>query len=94
VLTALQIINPSVNSVPYTFILIANIEAAQRNDKNIDTEALWNNITTFLSQFDPRQMRYMAHELSQIVDVFSNMARRHHQVSLNQHGPYSHSNNI
>ena len=79
-LTVLQIFNPSVNTVPFTFILLAHIEAAQRNDKNTDVEKLWNSITTYLSHFDPRQMRYMAHELAQIIEVFATLARRHNQV--------------
>ena len=80
-LTLKKIINPAVNSVPYAFTLIAHIDAAQRGDKSVNQEQLWNGLISFLSQFDPRQMRYAAQELSQIIEVFSNMARRHHQVT-------------
>ncbi|CAG8982397.1 hypothetical protein HYALB_00007519 [Hymenoscyphus albidus] len=80
---ALDIINPSLNAVSFAFVLLANINTIMKgNDKQMDIETLWNHITTFLSNFDGRQIRYLGHELSNIIDAAVAIARRHNQIAL------------
>ncbi|KAG9238115.1 hypothetical protein BJ875DRAFT_502271 [Amylocarpus encephaloides] len=78
----LDFVNPSLNTASYTFILVANLNKAKQYEKAVDMDALWNNICTFLSGFDPRQIRYLGHELAQIIDTFANIAQRHHRIPL------------
>ena len=76
-------INPSLNTVPYVFTLLANIDAFQNEALNaLDGEILWLKIVMFLERFDPRQVRYVGSEFSQVVTAAANLARRAQQVCV------------
>ncbi|TAQ90685.1 hypothetical protein B7494_g1014 [Chlorociboria aeruginascens] len=65
----LTVINPSLNTVPYTFILLAHIQAVNRGNKDINIEELLETCRVFLGSFDARQMRYLGHEFVTIVEA-------------------------
>jgi COP9 signalosome complex subunit 3 len=70
------------NTVPYTFILLANISALKKGTKGVDMEKIWGKMTTFLGTFDPRQIRYLGDQLSTIMEAVSNIAISNRQVRL------------
>ncbi|KAI9643077.1 hypothetical protein NHQ30_008812 [Ciborinia camelliae] len=70
----LDVINPSLNTVPYIYILNAHIAAAQRNDRSINIEELWDKATGFLHSFDGRQIRYLGDELLGVMNFVSKLA--------------------
>jgi COP9 signalosome complex subunit 3 len=77
------VINPSLNTVPYTFALLANISAFQNQTVSaLDGEILWQKIIMLLEHFDTRQVRYVGSEFSQIVTAAANLARRAQQVCV------------
>jgi COP9 signalosome complex subunit 3 len=77
------VLNPSLNTVPYLFALIANISAFQnRVTAALDGDALWQKIIFFLEQFDPIQIRYVGHEFRQTIARTVNLARHAQQVCL------------
>lgn len=74
-------INPGLNTVPYVFALIANINAFQNQALNaLDGEVLWQKIITIFEHFDPRQVRYVGSEFSQVIISAADLARRAQQV--------------
>ncbi|KAM3072404.1 hypothetical protein ACMFMG_009207 [Clarireedia jacksonii] len=75
----LDVINPALNTVPYTFILLAHIAAAHNGEKNIDLEELWGKVTGYLCSFDGRQIRYLGKELNRIMDAAAKLARQTRQ---------------
>jgi COP9 signalosome complex subunit 3 len=75
------VINPALNSVPYVFALLANINAFQNQSNNaLDGAVLWDKIVMFLENFDPIQVRYVGLEFSQVITAAANLARRSQQV--------------
>jgi len=70
------------NTVPYTFILLANISALKKGTKGVDMEKIWGKMTTFLGTFDPRQIRYLGEQLSTILDAVASIAVTNRQVRL------------
>ncbi|TVY49578.1 COP9 signalosome complex subunit [Lachnellula occidentalis] len=74
--SVLEFINPAINTVPYTFTLLATITALQKGSKNVKGDNLWGNMTGFLATFDPRQIRYLGSELSTIIETVVEFARR------------------
>jgi COP9 signalosome complex subunit 3 len=77
------VINPALNSVPYVFVLLANITAFQNQSSNaLDGAILWDKIVTFLENFDPIQIRYVGLEFRQVVIAAANLARRSQQVCI------------
>jgi len=79
-LTKLQVINPALNTVPYTFTLLAHIAALQKGTKGANFEKLWDRITNFLGTYDPRQIRYLGAEFSHIIETTAAMALQSRQV--------------
>lgn len=80
---ALDVINPSLNSIPYAYILLANIAAMRKgNTKGVDFETLWDKMIGFLVSFDPRQIRYIGEEFSAIVDAVAGSAAQNRQSHL------------
>lgn len=77
-----QVINPSLNTVPYVFILVAHLKAAFKNTKNPKYDALFQNSVLFLTSFDPRQIRYLGAELNGVIEAVVTIARRAQQVCL------------
>ena len=70
------------NTVPYTFILLANISALKKGTKGVDMEKIWGKMTTFLGTFDPRQIRYLGDQLSDILEAVASIAVTNRQVRL------------
>jgi COP9 signalosome complex subunit 3 len=68
------------NTVPYTFILLANISVLKKGTKGVDVEKIWGKMTTFLGTFDPRQIRYLGDQLSTIMEAVANLAVANRQV--------------
>jgi COP9 signalosome complex subunit 3 len=78
-----QIINPSLNSIPYIFVLLANINALQKKPGNsLSVEALWERMAVFVHSFDPRQIRYLGFELGEIITALIEFAQQIRQVRL------------
>ncbi|EDN92309.1 hypothetical protein SS1G_08172 [Sclerotinia sclerotiorum 1980 UF-70] len=75
----LDVINPSLNTVPYIYILNAHIAAAYKNEKGINIDNLWDKATSFLHSFDPRQIRYLGEELQDIMSFVAEVASQQHQ---------------
>jgi COP9 signalosome complex subunit 3 len=77
----LQVINPTLNTVPYVFVLLANIATFQSQANNtINSEVLWQKIVALLENLDPRQIRYVGQEFIQVIAATANLARRAQQV--------------
>jgi COP9 signalosome complex subunit 3 len=81
-LIELQVIHPTLNTVSYTYILLAHISVVEKGNRNIDPSALWEWSANFLGSFDPRQIRYLGKELYQVTDFVALCARRSRQVRL------------
>ncbi|TVY83781.1 COP9 signalosome complex subunit [Lachnellula suecica] len=78
----LDLINPSINTVPYAFTLLAIITAVHKGNKNVDAKGnLWKNMSDFVSNLDPRQIRYLGAELGQITDTIVEYARSSNQIA-------------
>jgi COP9 signalosome complex subunit 3 len=77
-----KVVNPALNTVPYTFILLANLSALKKGAKNIDIDKIWDKLTSFLGTFDPRQVRYLGDQLSTILEAVANIAIQNRQVRL------------
>ncbi|KAI9683678.1 MAG: hypothetical protein M1829_004983 [Trizodia sp. TS-e1964] len=80
----LDILDPSINSLPFLYTLIAYIQAAydglKRSSGKIAFDLqlmgpLWNVMVRFLQSFDPAQMRYVGNEWRRIVEVVASVAR-------------------
>jgi COP9 signalosome complex subunit 3 len=68
------------NTVPYTFILIAHINALNKGSKVIKLEALWEKISGYLESFDARQIRYLGNEFMTVIDAAAGFTRQAGQV--------------
>jgi COP9 signalosome complex subunit 3 len=77
-----KVINPAINTVPYIYILLAHINAAQKGNKGVNWDTLWAKIANFLETFDGRQIRYLGKEFTQIIETAVTLARSNNQVSL------------
>lgn len=80
VLTSAQVINPALNTVPYVFILLAHLQAANKGHKGLSWEDLFEKMVNFAETFDSRQIRYLGKEFSAIIDHLSSIARSSRQV--------------
>ena len=84
-----QVINPALNTVPYTFILLAYITAySKHGNKTIQLETLWEKISGYLETYDARQIRYLGSEFMQIVEAAAQLGGSAGQVNL-KHGRLS-----
>jgi len=79
-----QVVNPALHSLPYTFILIAHINAHsnKRGNKTVRLEFLWEKIQGYLVSFDARQIRYVGLEFMQVLDAAATLAGAIAQVKL------------
>ncbi len=68
------------NTVPYTFILLANLSALKKGTKGVGMDKIWEKMTAFLGTFDPRQIRYLGDQLSTIMEAVANIAVANRQV--------------
>ncbi|KAG0651900.1 COP9 signalosome complex subunit 3 [Hyphodiscus hymeniophilus] len=79
----LDVINPALNTVPYTFILIAYMSAySKHGQKVIKLESLWDKITIYLETFDARQMRYLGPEFIDVCDRAASISTNAGQRAL------------
>ena len=88
-LTSPQIIDPSINTLPYLYILLAHITSTggkqKANNTSDDFEpdtTLWQRMLNFTESFDRIQIRYAGDELRQLVEAIAAKARRISEVSL------------
>ncbi|KAI4112890.1 MAG: hypothetical protein LQ345_006027 [Seirophora villosa] len=61
----LDILDPSINTLPYLYVLLAHIHAGKQ--KVIIGESLWQKTSNFLERFDPVQVRYVGVEFRRII---------------------------
>ncbi|KAG4423074.1 hypothetical protein IFR04_003850 [Cadophora malorum] len=79
----LEVINPALNTVPYAFCLVANLEAVAKNTgKGVNMDILWGKMVEFLDVFDTRQIRYIGEEFNHIVRGVADFARNSRQGYL------------
>jgi COP9 signalosome complex subunit 3 len=74
-------VNPALNTVPYAFILVAGFKALSKGAKGVKLEEVWDKAAAFLTQFDPRQIRYVGEQFLLIVEFVATGARRSRQVT-------------
>jgi COP9 signalosome complex subunit 3 len=78
-LTTVQILSPSVNSIAYAFALRQRIHAVVDKRTVPDTlqpgGELWNKLVLWLETFDPVQIRYAGTEWKKLVDFVEQIAR-------------------
>jgi len=82
ILTPGKVINPALNTVPYVYILLAHMNAVNKNSKFMDLEVLYDKMTNFLVSFDGRQIRYLGKELAQVIEWVAGIGRNNRQVRL------------
>ncbi|TGO46452.1 hypothetical protein BOTNAR_0587g00050 [Botryotinia narcissicola] len=75
----LDVINPSLNTVPYIYVLRAHIAAAHRGEKGINVNDLWEKATAFLHSFDQRQIRYLGKEMQDVMEFVAQVASEQRQ---------------
>ncbi|KAH0538475.1 hypothetical protein FGG08_004924 [Glutinoglossum americanum] len=80
----LDILDPSINSLPYLFTLLAHVQAAQDRRGGLPGQEaipiyplgpLWGKIVEFLTRFDSRQVRYAGTEWRRLVELVEKIAR-------------------
>ncbi|KAK7512803.1 hypothetical protein IWZ03DRAFT_384092 [Phyllosticta citriasiana] len=78
----LDILDPSVNTIPYLYVLYSQISALvdQRKDgpmpDNIKPGGeLFSKLATFLDSFDPMQIRYVGKTWRNVIELLNNIAR-------------------
>ncbi len=83
-----QIIDPSINSLPYLFALLAHIFSSGGKQKAGTVSnafrpgyLLWQKALDFMERFDPIQVRYAGNEFRRLVDVIAVVGRRKSEVS-------------
>ncbi|RKF56951.1 COP9 signalosome complex subunit 3 [Golovinomyces cichoracearum] len=76
-----QVINPAINTVPYTFILLASISVCSDGNET-NTTKIWDKITAYLSLFDLRQIRYLGSEFTAIIDAAASFAQSTNRPGL------------
>ncbi|RPA93717.1 hypothetical protein L873DRAFT_1815426 [Choiromyces venosus 120613-1] len=66
----LTLLDPSVNSLAYLYILVARIDLGQKNTLEVG----WRQIVTFLESFNPKQVRCAQDIFRRLVDAFFSLA--------------------
>ena len=82
-----QILDPSINTLPYLFALMAKINDSGGKQKEGSSthgfspgSQLWERMLVFMESFDPIQVRYAGHEFGRLIDLMADKARRKRQV--------------
>ncbi|ESZ97388.1 hypothetical protein SBOR_2216 [Sclerotinia borealis F-4128] len=76
----LDVINPSLNTVSYIYLLNAHIAAAaNKNERNLNYDELWDKAAGFLHTFDGRQIRYLGDELFKVISFVASFASQNRQ---------------
>ncbi|KAF2457588.1 hypothetical protein BDY21DRAFT_363855 [Lineolata rhizophorae] len=76
-----QRLDPSVNSIPYAYALVACVDRFEKTIINQLPEELapggyvWNHMVVFLTMFDPIQVRYIGREWRRIVEFLMRVTR-------------------
>ncbi|KAF2835018.1 hypothetical protein M501DRAFT_1020231 [Patellaria atrata CBS 101060] len=78
----LDVLNPAVNSIPYLYVLLAQIHSHGDRPKHLKHVAdavkpdslLWARIAHFLEVFDPIQIRYVGQEYRRLLDFVALVA--------------------
>jgi hypothetical protein len=74
------------NTVPYIYLLTANISALKKsNTKAMALDALFDKIGAFLQVYDARQIRYLGLEFREIIESFASMAQHKQTVRVKLH---------
>jgi COP9 signalosome complex subunit 3 len=83
----LQAIDPTINTLPYLFILLADIAYVGVTPKDAiksktfrPSGALWQRMTEFMDCFDRVQVRYAGNEFRRLVEFTAKKARDAGQV--------------
>ncbi|KAK8242526.1 hypothetical protein IWZ00DRAFT_379587 [Phyllosticta capitalensis] len=78
----LNVLDPSVNSIPYLYVLSSQIRALldQPKDASLPENIrpggeLFAELATFLSSFDPMQMRYLGKTWRQVIEQLAHIVR-------------------
>ncbi|KAL9122363.1 MAG: hypothetical protein Q9187_001080 [Circinaria calcarea] len=78
----LDVLNPSINTLPYLHTLLAHIENAQNSKQSVaanlkafsPSSELWRKMLKFMEHFDPIQVRYVGHEFRRLIDAAARVA--------------------
>ncbi|KHJ35564.1 putative cop9 signalosome complex subunit 3 [Erysiphe necator] len=79
---ALDVINPAINTIPYSFVLLANISTYSDASERVHMKKIWEKIKGYLYLFDPRQVRYIGSEFNVIIETALNYAQEINQPDL------------
>lgn len=84
-----QIIDPSKNTLPYLYTLLAHIcvstgkqKSSTISDAFSPGSTLWQKMLDFMESFDGRQIRYAGNELRRLIEATALKAQRVSQVRL------------
>ncbi|KAL8912898.1 MAG: hypothetical protein Q9171_002192 [Xanthocarpia ochracea] len=69
----LEILDPSINTLPFLYVLLAHLSAGKRKATTIGSP-LWFKALIFLDRFDPVQIRYVGTEFRRLVVCVKDMA--------------------
>lgn len=84
-----QILDPSINTLPYLYTLLAHIEHGQTANQTPAATLkafppmghLWGKMLDFMEHFDPVQVRYVGYEWRRLIDAVSRVADASSDVS-------------
>ena len=79
-----QILDPSINSLPYLYVLVAHIHslssgklpAGSKTSALLPGGRLWGPMLRFMEHFDPIQVRYGGAEFKRLLSAIENAARK------------------
>lgn len=88
-LTWAQLLDPSVNSLSYLHVLLAQIQAQTEKPRSFRSgptisrsgSSLWKRTVRLLEKFDPIQIRYAGAEWRKLLEYTGRVARLMDQVS-------------
>ena len=80
----LQILDPSINTLPYLYVLIAHINSTQNGKQAAGSKdsallpggRLWKPMLQFMEYFDPIQIRYGGNEFKRLISAIENAAEQ------------------
>jgi COP9 signalosome complex subunit 3 len=64
-------LDPSINTIPYLFTLLANIAANASVISHSSfsvSKVLWTKMLDFMDKFDPVQIRYVGHDFVRLIE--------------------------
>ena len=86
----LKILDPSINTLPYLYTLLAHIGASQNSNlsNNVSFKAfspsgpIWLKMLDFMDRFDPVQIRYVGYDWRRLVENVARVAENTSKVRL------------